>query len=67
MLWVPKENEENGSVESTDISITENQFSSTMPFCEESLAAKLDPIGTSQFLSVHPCQRGRCRFCSREC
>ena len=31
---VPKEN---GSVDSTDISITESQFSSTMPYCEESL------------------------------
>ena len=27
-------------VESTDISITESQFSSTMPYCEESLVAK---------------------------
>ena len=54
---VPKENEENGSVESTDISITESQFSSTMPYCEESLVAKLDPMGTSQFLSVQPCQK----------
>ena len=48
---VPKGN----SVESTDISITESQFSSTMPYCEESLVAKLDPIGESQFLSAQPC------------
>ena len=47
-IEVPKENE-NRSVDSTDISITESQFSSTMPYCEESLVAKLDPMGTSQF------------------
>ena len=41
-------------VESTDISITESQFSSTMPYCEESLVAKLDPMGKSQFLSAQP-------------
>ena len=29
------------SVDSTDISITESQFSSTMPYCKESLGAKL--------------------------
>ena len=34
-------------VESTDIFITESQFSSTMPYCEESLVAKLDPLGES--------------------
>ena len=51
---VPKEN---GSVDSTDISITESQFSSTMPYCEESLVAKLDPMGTNQFLSVQPCHK----------
>ena len=48
---------ENGSVESTDISITESQFSSTMPYCEESLVAKLDPMGTNQFLSAQPCHK----------
>ena len=48
---------ENGSVDSTDISITESQFSSTMPYCEESLVAKLDPMGTNQFLSVQPCHK----------
>ena len=37
-------------VESIDHSITESQFSSTMPYCEESLVAKLDPEGASQFL-----------------
>ena len=42
---MPKGND----VESTDISITESQFSSTMPYCEESLVAKLDPVGESQF------------------
>ena len=42
-------------VESTDISITESQFSSTMPYCEESLFVKLDPLGESQFLSAQPC------------
>ena len=50
---VPKKN----GVESTDISITESQFSSTMPFCEESLVAKLDPEGASQFLSAQPCHK----------
>ena len=45
---VPKGN----NVESTDISITESQFSSTMPYCEESLVAKLDSVGESQFLSA---------------
>ena len=50
---VPKGN----SVESTDISITESQFSSTMPYCEESLVAKLDPMGESQFLSAQPCHK----------
>ena len=47
---VPKMN----GVESTDISISESQFSSTMPYCEESLVAKLDPEGASQFLSAQP-------------
>ena len=28
-----------------------------MPYCEESLVAKLDPEGASQFLSVQPCQK----------
>ena len=42
-------------VESIDHSITESQFSSTMPYCEESLVAKLDPEGASQFLSAQPC------------
>ena len=41
-------------VESKDISISESQFSSTMPYCEESLVAKLNPEGTSQFLSAQP-------------
>ena len=50
---VPKGN----SVESTDISITESQFSSTMPYCEESLVANLDPMGECQFLSVQPCHK----------
>ena len=50
---VPKGNE----VESTDISITESQFSSTMPYCEESLVAKLDPEGASQLLSAQPCHK----------
>ena len=50
---MPKSNE----VESTDISITESQFSSTMPYCEESLVAKLDPEGASQFLSAQPCHK----------
>ena len=40
---VPKGND----VESTDISITESQFSSSIPYCEESLVAKLDPVGES--------------------
>ena len=44
-------------VESTDISTTESQFSSTMPYCEESLVAKLDPLGESQFLSAQPCHK----------
>ena len=44
-------------VESIDHSITEIQFSSTMPYCEESLVAKLDPEGASQFLSAQPCQK----------
>ena len=44
-------------VESTDISITESQFSSTMPYFEESLVAKLDPMGESQFLSAQPCHK----------
>ena len=50
---VPKGND----VEYTDISITESQFSSTMPYCEESLVAKLDPVGESQFLSAQPCHK----------
>ena len=50
---MPKGND----VESTDISITESQFSSTMPYCEESLVAKLDPVGESQFLSAQPCHK----------
>ena len=50
---VPKGN----GVESTDISISESQFSSTMPCCEESLVAKLDPVGESQFLSAQPCHK----------
>ena len=50
---VPKGN----GVESTDISITESQFSSTMPYCEESLVTKLDPVDESQFLSTQPCHR----------
>ena len=50
---VPKFN----GVESIDHSITESQFSSTMPYCEESLVAKLDPEGASQFLSAQPCQK----------
>ena len=44
-------------VESTDNSITESQFSSTMFYCEESLIAQLDPIGESQFLSAQPCHK----------
>ena len=48
---------ENNGVESIDHSITESQFSSTMPYCEESLVAKLDPEGASQFLSAQPCQK----------
>ena len=48
---------ENNGVESIDHSITESQFSSTMPYCEESLVAKLDPEGVSQFLSAQPCQK----------
>ena len=50
---VPKGKE----VESTDISITESQFSSTMPYCEESLVAKLNPEGASQFSSAQPCHK----------
>ena len=50
---VPKGND----VESADISITESQFSSTMPYCEESFVAKLDPLGESQFLSAQPCHK----------
>ena len=50
---VPKGND----VESTDISITESQFSSTMPYCEESLVVKLDPVGESQFLSAQACHK----------
>ena len=53
-IKVPKEN---GSVDSTDISITESQFSSTMPYCEESLVAKMDPMGTNQILSAQPCHK----------
>ena len=44
-------------VESIDHSITESQFSSTMPYCEESLVAKLDSEGASQFLSAQPCHK----------
>ena len=55
-IEVPKGNG-NRSVDSTDISITESQFSSTMPYCEESLVAKLDPMGTSKFLSAQPCHK----------
>ena len=44
-------------VESTDNSITESQFSSTMPYCEEILVAQLDPMGESQFLSAQPCHK----------
>ena len=50
---VPKDND----VESTDISITESHFSSTMQYCEESLVAKLDLEGESQFLSAQPCHK----------
>ena len=46
-------------IESTDISITESQFSSTIPYCEESLSAKLGPLGESQFLSAQPCHKGK--------
>ena len=45
------------SVESTDISITESQLSSTMPYCEESLVAKLGSMGESKFLSAQPCHK----------
>ena len=55
-IEVPEENE-NRSVESTDISITESQFISTMSYCEESLVAKLDPMGTRQFFSAQPCYK----------
>ena len=58
---VPKGND----VESTDISITESQFSSTMPYCEESFVAKLESIGESQFLSAQPCHKADITF-SRE-
>ena len=47
---VPKGND----VESTDISITGSQFSSMITYCEESLVAKLDHLGESQFLSAQP-------------
>ena len=50
---VPKGN----SVEPTDISITESQYSSTMPYCEESLVAKLDPMDKGLFLSAQPCHK----------
>ena len=50
---MPKGND----VESTDISITESQFSSTMPYCEESLVAKLDPLCESKFLSAQLCHK----------
>ena len=50
---VPKGN----SFEFLDISIIESQFSLTMPYCEESLVAKLDPMGESQFLSAQPCHK----------
>ena len=56
-IEVPKEN---GSVDSTNISITESQFSSTMPYCEESLVGKIDPMGTNQFLSVQKPSSGLC-------
>ena len=39
-------------VESTDNSISGSQFSSTMPYCEESLVAQLDPMDEGQFLSA---------------
>ena len=53
IVSVPKGN----SVESTDISITESQFSSIMLYCEESLVAKLDPMGERHFLSAQPCHK----------
>ena len=53
-IKVPKEN---GSVDSSDISITESQFSSTMPYCEERLLAKMDPMGTKQFFPAQPCHK----------
>ena len=28
-----------------------------MPYCEESLVVKLDPLGESQFLSAQPCHK----------
>ena len=28
-----------------------------MPYCEESLVAKLDPVGECQFLSAQPCHK----------
>ena len=49
--------QKNRSVESTDISITESQFSSTMAYREESLVAKIDHMGTNQFLSAQPCHK----------
>ena len=55
---VPKGND----VESTDISITESQFSSTMPYCEESFVAKLDLVGESKFLSAQPCHKEAITF-----
>ena len=44
-------------VESTDICITESQFSSAMSYCEESLVANLNPLGESQSLSAQPCHK----------
>ena len=38
------------------------QFSSTMPYCEESLVAKLDPLGESQFFSAQPCHKENTTF-----
>ena len=48
---------ENNGVESIGHSLTESQFSSTMPYCKENLVAKLDPEGASQFLSAQPCHK----------
>ena len=28
-----------------------------MSYCEESLVAKIDPMGTNQFLSAQPCHK----------